>query len=367
MELNGANDLKEPWLAVCLSYVYPGLGQIYSGQKLKGYLFAALNLFMSIAFISLVVISIYRESLQSLIIKIIAGVTLGLFYMIYNLVDAYKNTKRQNIEATPTKKQPFLAVFLSAIIPGLGQIYNSQWLKGIGLMIFVFLTSSLLEAIGPVGRLLSLLFEGGASLFILNDAYATARKINDQEGNLFSRFGKKVYGIFALWFILYFILAAGFTVIIRTNFIQAFRIPSEAMQPTLLKGDKLFVDKFIYKQSMPKRGDVIVFKYPKDPKKDFIKRVVAFEGETVEIKDGKIFINDKPLTDEPFNKIYYYNHEPYGTTNEKVTVPANSFYVLGDNSANSTDSRFWGFVPKENLIGKAFKIWWPLNRQGFIT
>ena len=322
---------------------------------------------MSIVFITLAVISIYRESFQSFIIKIIAGFILGLSYMVYNLVDAYKNTKQQNIEAAPTKKQPFLAVFLSEIIPGLGQIYNSQWLKGIGLMIFVFLTSSLLETVGLLGRFLSRLFEGGVSLFILNDAYVTARKINGQEGNLFSRFGKKVYGIFAFWFTLYFVLVAIFTIIITTNFIQGFKIPSEAMKPTLLKGDKLFVDKFIYKKSMPKRGDVIVFKYPQDPKKDFVKRVAAFEGETVEIKDGKIFINDKSLTDEPFSKIYYYNHDPYGTTNKKVTVPENSFYVLGDNSANSSDSRSWGFVPKENLIGKAFKIWWPLNRQGFIA
>ena len=155
------------------------------------------------------------------------------------------------------------------------------------------------------------------------------------------------------------------TLVIRTYVIQAFKIPSGSMRPTLMEGDKLFVNRYIYRFKSPKRGDIIVFKYPKDMKKDFIKRLVAFEGETVEIKDGKIYVDGKVLDDPgTFGKFYYYNHDPYAPPNEKIKIPKDSYFVLGDNSANSQDSRFWGFVPKKNMVGKALFRWWPLNKLG---
>lgn len=158
------------------------------------------------------------------------------------------------------------------------------------------------------------------------------------------------------------------TLIIRAYVVQAFKIPSGSMRPTLIEGDKLFVNKFIYRFKLPERGDIIVFKYPEDPKKDFIKRLVAFEGETVELRDGKIIVNGVALDDtQTFKKFYYYNHDPYGGPNEKILVPDDSYYVLGDNSANSTDSRFWGFVPKKNVIGKAIFRWWPPKRIGKLS
>ena len=161
------------------------------------------------------------------------------------------------------------------------------------------------------------------------------------------------------------VVALLLTLVIRTYVIQAFKIPSGSMRPTLMEGDKLFVNKYIYRFHTPQRGDVVVFKYPEDPKKDFIKRLVAFENETVEIRDGKIYVNGKVLDDpNTFGKFYYYNHDPFGGPNEKIHVPSNSYYVLGDNSANSTDSRFWGFVPKANFVGKAIFRWWPLNKIG---
>ncbi len=155
------------------------------------------------------------------------------------------------------------------------------------------------------------------------------------------------------------------TLIIRSYVIQAFKIPSGSMRPTLAEGDKLFVNKYIYRFEPPKRGDIIVFKFPQDKKKDFIKRLVAFEGETVEIKDGKITVDGRVLDDpESFGKFYYYNHDPYANPNEKIRVPKDSYFVLGDNSANSQDSRFWGFVPKKNMVGKALFRWWPLHKLG---
>ncbi len=157
------------------------------------------------------------------------------------------------------------------------------------------------------------------------------------------------------------------TLIIRTFIIQAFKIPSGSMRPTLMEGDKLFVNKYVYRFEAPKPGDIIVFKYPVDPKKDFIKRLVALGGEKVEIRDGKIIVDGKTLDDPKlFGKFFYYNHDPYGAPGETIQVPENNYFVLGDNSGNSTDSRFWGFVPKKNVLGKAVFRWWPLNRFGKI-
>jgi len=155
-----------------------------------------------------------------------------------------------------------------------------------------------------------------------------------------------------------FILA----MLVRAFIMAAFKIPTGSMIPTLLVGDKIFVNKFIYRFHEPKRGDIIVFKSPEDPKKDFVKRLVALGGETVEIRNGKIYINSKQITDPRILKIYYVNRSPYGEEGKTTKVPRDGYFALGDNSTNSRDSREWGFVPKKNLVGKAFLIWWPLNR-----
>lgn len=165
---------------------------------------------------------------------------------------------------------------------------------------------------------------------------------------------------------------------IRTFFIQAFKIPTGSMTPTLLVGDKILVNKFIYgikipfmnsrilKIRDPKRGDVIVFKYPEEPRKDFIKRLVALEGEKLLISEGKIYVNGKALENPLFSQRYYYNRGKYSGGSREVVIPKDSFYVLGDNSASSRDSRYWGVVPKKNLVGKAFLIYWPPNRVRII-
>ena len=157
------------------------------------------------------------------------------------------------------------------------------------------------------------------------------------------------------------VVALILVLVIRTYVVQAFKIPSGSMRPTLLEGDKLFVNKYVYRFEDPKRGDIIVFRYPVDPKKDFIKRLVGFGGETVEIRDGRML--DDPAS---FGKFTYYNHDPYGGPNEKVRIPVENYFVLGDNSANSTDSRFWGFVPAKNVLGKAVFRWWPPRRIGLV-
>jgi len=112
----------------------------------------------------------------------------------------------------------------------------------------------------------------------------------------------------------------------------------------------------------PQRGDIIVFVYPIDPTKDFIKRLVAVGGEDVAIKDGAIYINGKQVTDPRFSHTYYYNRGDYGAEGQTVHVPPGYVFVMGDNSGSSYDSRYWGFVPESSIIGKADILFWPLDR-----
>jgi signal peptidase I len=165
-------------------------------------------------------------------------------------------------------------------------------------------------------------------------------------------------------------------VVLQTFVVQAFKIPSGSMIPTFNIGDRIFVNKFLYCARVPfvnlrlpvmdvkrpVRGEIIVFQSPEDPKKDFVKRLIASGGETVEIKDGSVLINGAPAREPSIAAQYYYNAGDYGRAGSAVTVPEDCYFVLGDNSANSKDSRYWGFIPKANIIGKAMCIYWPLNR-----
>jgi len=167
--------------------------------------------------------------------------------------------------------------------------------------------------------------------------------------------------------------------VIRPFFLQAFKIPTGSMVPTLLVHDRLIVDKWTYGARVPftktlrlpgigelHRGDIIVFKYPEDPSKDYIKRLIAFAGEKVEIKNGDIYIDGEQVTKPDIDQNYYYNRGTFGALGRIITVPEGHMFVLGDNSGSSADSRFWGFVPEENVIGKADLIFWPLNRIRFL-
>jgi len=170
------------------------------------------------------------------------------------------------------------------------------------------------------------------------------------------------------------VIAVLIALFIRAFVVQAFKIPSSSMEPTLLVGDHLLVNKFIYgiripytdikffQYRKPQRGDIIVFIFPKDRKKDFIKRVIATEGEKVVIIRNKIYINDK-LIDDPWGHFTMPRStiEDYGP----VKVPEDSLFVMGDNRDNSQDSRFWGFVKLNEVKGKALIIYfsWDSNSQ----
>jgi signal peptidase I len=170
-----------------------------------------------------------------------------------------------------------------------------------------------------------------------------------------------------------FVVAIVLALIIRTFVVQAFKIPSGSMEHTLLIGDHILVNKFIYGERIPftdvklfdfrqpKQGEVIVFIYPKDESKDFIKRVIGVAGDRIEIKDKKLFINDT-LYNDPYgaykdNAIIPGHIQPRDNFGP-VVVPQDSLFVMGDNRDRSADSRFWGFVHLSKVKGKAFLIYW---------
>lgn len=193
--------------------------------------------------------------------------------------------------------------------------------------------------------------------------------------------------------------------VLRGFIAEPFRIPSGSMLPTLKVGDFILVNKFAYGLrlpvlnkkfiaiSEPERGDVIVFRYPEDPSIDYIKRVVGVPGDEVAYYNKVLYINGKPAKQQPEGDLmidfYQYQQleEQYEDVKHKilvnkmlpaadfvVTVPANKYFAMGDNRDNSRDSRVWGFVPEENLVGKAFLVWmswrwgdWPeLGRVGTV-
>lgn len=170
--------------------------------------------------------------------------------------------------------------------------------------------------------------------------------------------------------------------LIRTFVIQAFKIPSESMYPTLQIGDHLFVLKFsygipipftnkkIFKWHSPQRGDIIVFKYPKDVKRDFIKRTIGLPGEKILVSNKQVYINSRPLS-EPY-KIHtdFYPSSDDASVRDNWEKPRNiqrgNYFMMGDNRDSSLDSRFWGQLQEEMIKGKAFFIYWPPWRIGLI-
>jgi signal peptidase I len=177
---------------------------------------------------------------------------------------------------------------------------------------------------------------------------------------------------------------------IRTFVIQAFKIPSGSMTPTLIIGDHLLVNKFIYgiriplidhfiiQYNKPERGDIVVFKWPNDERKDFIKRVIGIEGDTIEIKNDVLYLNGEKIEatyvakysgnnitgaeiyEESLGENMHYILDQYVRYEDigPITVPENSIFVMGDNRDNSQDSRYWGFVSLNKVKGKALIIYW---------
>jgi signal peptidase I len=181
------------------------------------------------------------------------------------------------------------------------------------------------------------------------------------------------------------VIAVIMALFIRTFVVQAFKIPTGSMEPNLLIGDHLLVNKFVFgpgsfeRAILPtrdiRRGDVVVFKYPEDTERDFIKRVIGLPGETLELKGRRIYINGTPI-DEAYA---HYLPRPTGDGVHEstpddvreaygpVVVPPGAYFVMGDNRDNSQDSRYWGFLPRDLVKGRALFIYWSFEPDGSVS
>lgn len=150
---------------------------------------------------------------------------------------------------------------------------------------------------------------------------------------------------------------------IRHFFFQAFKIPSSSMEPTLQVGDHLIANKIGYRFREPRRGEVVIFRFPDHRvRREFVKRLVGLPGEKVLISGGRIYIDGEPVTEPRLTDRYYHKYNEAG----EILVPEGQYFLLGDNSSNSYDSRHWGFVPESDLRGEALLIYWPPSRWQLI-
>lgn len=354
------NLSKEPWLAVVLSLCLSGVGQIYVGRIRRGIILILTETILWF-------LTFWSWLIPKCDVLISIGLILAIIaIIIWNLFDAHKCARKANSQDFEAErklnKDPWLALFLSKFIPGLGHLYLRKWLLGIFFIIVAVLIIIIMKRKYP---LLFIGLWGFINTLICFYVYISAPVRREKS--------KRTILIICVVFLCLSLLSYN-QLLFRKYVYEYFRIPTpasfnwippgrqwgSAMKPTLVYEDRVLVRKSI--KYIPKRGDVVTFKSPGDPKLLSIKRVAALAGETIQIKDGMLYIDDNKVQWRPIEMIKY-PPDQYGI-DEPYIVPEAYFFVLGDNSGNSRDSRIYGAIPLSDLKGKAYKIIWPLSRRG---
>jgi signal peptidase I len=264
----------------------------------------------------------------------------------------------------PSPRRPWLAALLSLLgVSGLGQLYNGTPRKAVAFMLgipaaAILLIWTMTWAPGPPLNIVLPVFALlGLQAWCAVDAARDARRLRDQPRPWHSRW----YSCVAVWAFGVFLLTPAWIEGVLRRRVQAFRIPSGGMERTLLTGDHVLVDK---RASGAERLSLITFRYPKNRQAVFVKRVIGLPGETVEVRGKTVYVDGAPLS-EPY--AYFLNgdddagREHWGPE----TVPEGNFFVLGDNRDNTSDSRFWGYVPRADLVGVAKVVYYSRNdREG---
>lgn len=260
-------------------------------------------------------------------------------------------------------RKPWLAVLLTLFTPGLGHLYCGKVRNGIYLFIGsqVINFSSYFLLHDPYGMLLTIILGISYTLYCLIDSYKSAKV--SQVGYEMKKYNRWYYYL-SIWILASLIIQPIVGAALKSNIVEVYKIPSGAMLNTLLIGDHIICDKLFYKNSGIKRGDVVIFPFPKDPKVNYIKRVVGLGGEKLEIKDKQVYIDGNILSEgyminEP-DKIFSSKASPRDNFGP-VEIPKDSVFVMGDNRDNSFDSRFWGCVSKSAIKGKAIYKYWSWN------
>jgi len=285
-----------------------------------------------------------------------------------------------------TRRSPLWAVLLSLAATGLGHIYCGRLIKGLILFFVGFAVAPLIVTAARhadtawmvatvVATLLAML---AIFIYAVIDAGLTARAI----GNNYQVKEYNCWPIYLLFIVISISYPTNLAATIRQDVVQLYKIASESMAPNLIRGDKVVLNKAIYKIAPLKRGDAVIFVFPDDRRKDFLKRVVALPGDTIEIRENILLINDRPLPQNPapqsestrFQPVA--NHrvmteengtarysiivdaqQPYNMS--KITIPHGHCFVMGDNRSNSVDSRRFGAIPLGDIKGRLDFIYWP--------
>lgn len=177
---------------------------------------------------------------------------------------------------------------------------------------------------------------------------------------------KNLFGAF--WdFIEAIVFALAIFVVVYLFLFQPNQVKGSSMYPTFKDGEYIFTDKISYRMGLPNRGDVVVFKSPRNSDVDFIKRIIGLPGETVKINGGKVYVNDSPLNESGYlDSAVYTGPESFLTDNTPITIPSDKYFVMGDNRPHSSDSRDFGPVAPSEFVGKVFFRYWPLPALGKI-
>ncbi|MFA5072482.1 MAG: signal peptidase I [Nitrospirota bacterium] len=258
-------------------------------------------------------------------------------------------------------RKPWIAAISTLLTRGLGHLYAGNLKRG---LILFFIEQCLLIAFAVsvliiVPSVAFLVFACIGSIAYVVFCAVDASLIARRKKEIYELTSYNKWYVYAGYFVVCSVLVSSFmSTGVKTYITQAYKIPSGAMMPTLLIGDHLLANKFLYRSTEPRCGDIIIFPFPEDPSRDFVKRLVAVEGDVIEIKDKRLYLNGK-MQSEP----YVINTDSGGTREQRdnfgpATVPPGKLFFLGDNRDYSYDSRFYGYVPRDTIKGKVISLYW---------
>lgn len=359
----------DPWIAVNLSVIWPGLGQIYSRAIAKGISFAIATAVL-MGFIGWSLFAADGNTVTGLLL-----ISILVILYLFNLLDAYDSIrplpKPDPREIYQPTENRWYGMFLSQILPGFGHLYFQQTALGIlfvGMGILTTYVANFRPILLPIPPIIWAIAcyhlylstpSSARSPASLSNPTLSPQRVSTQQ--------RRPAAATPSWIIV--TILAGLLITrfaighipswVNQSVLQCI-VPSESMVPTLQVNDRIFVSRNPFYR--PQLGDLIVFRIPieaialfdANPETLFVKRIVAGPHQMVEVRSGRVFVNQKPLR-EPYASLANYTWGP-------VKVPANAYFVLGDNRNNSADSHVWGFLPMEDILGKAYKIYWPANR-----